>query len=209
MQHVIVNIGRSLGSGGYMIAKNIAGHYGFGFYDKELILIAAKDSGISPECFEKVDERQKKGFMGYIFSSFSDVGTHPISINNPLSEESLFCYQSKIIIKLAAEKSCVFVGRCADYILRDIDCCINIFCYAPLEFRIKNVAERMSISLDEAAKKIKHVDSTRSSYYNYFTNKVWGVAESYHLLVDTSLLGIDKTGEFLFDYIDTVSANFK
>ena len=204
MRHTIINIGRSLGSGGYVIAKNIAEHYSFDFYDKELLNLAAQESGLSKECFENVDEQQRHGFGSFLMSSFSIFGVRNTHLENPLSQESLFVIQSKTIKRLASERSCVFVGRCADYILRDMPECINIFCYAPLDFRIKTVSQRQSITEDEARKLISKVDASRAEYYNYFTNKTWKGAESYHLLIDTSVFGLERSAEYLCQYIDKV-----
>ncbi|MDD4141614.1 MAG: cytidylate kinase-like family protein [Bacteroidales bacterium] len=194
MSNLAINIGRSFGSGGHAIGKHIAATLDIPFYDQELIKLAAKKSGLCPECFEKIDERPSR-FFDNIFYAANSSGVYGMS--GPLSGEKLFSFYADVIKKLSAESSAVFVGRCADYILRDTAQCINIFCYAPLPFRINIVAQRMNISESEAEKLIIKTDKARASYYEQYSDKRWGMAGSYHLLVDTSLFGIEGTAEKL------------
>ena len=121
--------------------------------------------------------------------------------NNQLSDESLFKFQSDAIRKAAAKSSCVFVGRCADYILRDNPRCVNIFITGNIEDRIARLCDRLNISPDEARKKIISGDEGRASYYNYYSAKTWGMADSYHLCINSSALGIEGTTEFVKSFI--------
>ena len=197
---VIINVGRQLGSGGRMVAQLLAKTFDARFYDKELLELAARESGFSEEYFEQNDEC--KGF----FRSLFNIGTLHLPDNgfyqNGFSQESLFKIQSDAIRKAAAEDSCVFVGRCADYVLRDMPECVNIFVTAPIDIRIDRVAERHHCSRDEAQHIIEKGEHERATYYNYYTGKRWGAAESYHLCIDASVLGIEETADYIAQFIN-------
>lgn len=196
----IINIGRQLGSGGHIIGKQLAQDFGISFYDKELLDLAAQESGFNKKFFVRKDER--KGFMKLLVSSFAPLlSSSEGPYNNQLSDESLFKFQSDAIRKAAAKSSCVFVGRCADYILRDNPRCVNIFITGNIEDRIARLCDRLNISPDEARKKIISGDEGRASYYNYYSAKTWGMADSYHLCINSSALGIDGTTEFVKSFI--------
>jgi cytidylate kinase len=191
-QKYIINIGRQLGSGGREIGEILSSQLGISFYDKELIRIASKESGLGREFFEKFDEKDSHSIVGTLFGlpgTFSD----GMYTNNYLNNETLFKIQSDVIRELAEEKSCVFVGRCADYVLKDNPHCLNVFISANMEDRIKRIAENENIPENKAKDLIEKTDKKRSGYYNYYSNKVWGAAESYHLCINSSFLGIDDT----------------
>jgi len=195
---IILNVGRQLGSGGSMIAKKLASDFNCTFYDKELLILAAKESGYSEKVFEKNDEH--KGFLQTLFSN----GTPFVSdtwYGGGMSQEHLFKLQSDAIKKAADEGSCVFVGRCADYILREYDNILNIFITADKEERIKNIMEREGFDHTAAEKFLDKKESERASYYNYYTGKRWGHSESYDLCVNSSILGIDETEEYICKFI--------
>ncbi len=195
-QNYIINIGRQLGSGGREIGETLARQLDFSYYDKELIGIASKESGLSKEFFQKADEQTQfnlfSDFLGW-FSSSSEGGY----LNNYLRNESLFQIQSDVIRQLAEKKSCVFVGRCSDYILRDHQQCLNVFICANLEDRIQRVAEQQRISLEKAKEVSEKIDKRRAEYYNYYTNRIWGMATSYHLCINSSILGIEETASHI------------
>ena len=133
----VVNIGRQLGSGGKEIGEKLAARLGIDFYDKELITLASKESGLCREFFEKADERASQGIIGGLFGMrFPFVGDGALPTQNCLSNDALFKVQSDVIRQLASEKSCLFVGRCADYILREHPRCANIFISASHEARV-------------------------------------------------------------------------
>lgn len=197
---IVVTIGRQFGSGGRVIGKKIAEQLGIAFYDKELIERAANESGIDKSFFQDMDE--KKISQGYysLASNFS-LGMAFFPNESMLSGDSMFLVQSDVIRKIALQESCVLVGRCADYILRNQANKIDIFIYANKEERIKQVMKYNGVSEAEAENLIKKVDKERSSYYNYYTDKKWGVANSYHLCVNSSLYGVDKTAELILPFI--------
>lgn len=196
---IIINVGRQIGSGGHIVAKMLAKDFDCKFYDKELLNLAAKESGFSEKFFEQNDEH--KGFFRSLFHMHLPlVGDHNF-YRSEFSQESLYKFQSDAIRKAAEESSCVFVGRTADYVLRDFKNVINIFITANIEHRVTQVAKRMGIERTAARKFITNGESERASYYNYYTGKTWGHSESYDLCVNTSILGLDETERFIADYI--------
>lgn len=198
----VINIGRQLGSGGKIIGEQLASRLGISFYDKELINLASKESGLCKEVFEKADEAPSHtimgGFFGARFSLFTDSS---IPYANYLSNDVLFKIQSDVIRKLAAEQSCLFVGRCADYILRESPRCVNIFVTASREDRVKHLCNQNPITAEQAEEMIVRSDKRRSEYYNYYTYKVWGAASEYDLCINSSALGIDNTTAFIEAFV--------
>lgn len=196
---IIINVGRQLGSGGRVIAKMLADDFGYGFYDRELLNLAAKESGFREELFEQNDEH--KGFFRSLFHTLSPHVSDTSFYNNNMSQESLFKFQSDAIRKAADGGSCVFVGRCADYVLRENENVFNIFITADLDYRIRQVMERRGCDEAKARKIISNGDNERASYYNYYTGKKWGASESYHLCINSSLLGLESTEKFIAQII--------
>ena len=196
---IIINVGRQLGSGGRVIAKMLADDFGCGFYDRELLNLAAKESGFREELFEQNDEH--KGFFRSLFHTLSPHVSETSFYNNDMSQESLFKFQSDAIRKAADGGSCVFVGRCADYVLRENENVFNIFITADLDYRIRQVMERRGCDEAKARKIISNGDNERASYYNYYTGKKWGASESYHLCINSSLLGLESTEKFIAQII--------
>ena len=188
----VITIGRQLGSGGRIIGEKLAAQLGISFYDKELIQIASQESGLGKEYFEQADEKKSYSIFGGLFGLRGTMADEPFSTYY-LNNETLFKIQSDVIRKLAEKGSCLFVGRCADYVLADNPRCLNIFISADMKDRIKRIAELQKITAEKARDYIEKADKKRAGYYNYFSNKVWGVAESYHLCVNSSVLGIDET----------------
>lgn len=197
---IIINIGRQLGSGGHDIGRMLAQDFGAQYYDREILNIAAKESGFSEEFFEKNDER--KGFLRtFLHLPYTNNTASESFYLNNFSQESLFKFQSDAIRKEAAKSSCVFVGRCADYVLRDFPNTVNIFITAPIQFRISNISKKMGVSPDEARKIIELGEKRRAEYYNYYTGKKWGASQSYDLCIDASILGLEQTELFIAEFV--------
>lgn len=198
-EKIIINIGRQIGSGGRVIAKMLADEFGCKFYDKELLDLAAKESGFSKKFFEQNDEQ--KGF----FKSRFHIHVPLLGENNfyrsSFSDESLYKFQSDAIRKAADESSCVFVGRTADYILRDHKNVVNIFITASMDYRIQQVCKRHGCTRAEARKMITKGESERANYYGYYTGKRWGHSESYDLCINSNRLGLEETERFIADFI--------
>lgn len=188
----IITIGRQLGSGGRQIGEKLATRMGISFYDKELIGIASKESGLGKEFFEQADEKTGHSIFTGILGLNGLMGEGNYS-GNYLSNETLFKIQSDVIRELAGQSSSVFVGRCADYVLKDHPCCLNVFISADMRDRIKRIAEIQQVPEKKAMDIIEKMDKKRAGYYNYYSNKTWGAAASYHLCINTSVLGIEET----------------
>lgn len=201
MEKFVINIGRQLGSGGKTVGEIIARRLGVRLYDKELINLAAEQSGLCPEVFEKADEKESRGvistMIGYLRAPFvgDDGGTA-----NVLSNDALFKIQSDVIREVAARESAVFVGRCADYILRENPRCVNVFITADDADRIERIRRRQGVSAEEARAVMERIDAKRASYYDYYSSRTWGVASTYHLCVSTSVLGDEGTADFILEF---------
>lgn len=198
---IIINIGRQLGSGGRQIGERIARRLHIGFYDRELLALAAEQSGLCPELFERADEKESKGhlatLLGYLRAPFAgDDG----GMTDVLSNDALFKIQSDAIRRAAAAGSCVFVGRCADYILRDVPRCVNVFVTASEADRIARVRARHGWTEAQARQEMARVDARRAAYYDYYSDRTWGAASSYHLCVDSSALGIEGSADFILEF---------
>lgn len=195
MDKIIINVGRQFGSGGRLVAMELGKKLGITVYDNELISKAAEASGFSRELFSKTDEKRNMFQLNSFFS------TQAFGLPaNYLNENELFRIQSSVIQEIAEKESAVIIGRCADYILRDMDCTLDIFISAPEGIRRKTVAERSGVSEEKAAEMIGKADKKRETYYNYFTFGNWGVASNYDLCIDSSILGIEKTADFIIDF---------
>ena len=196
---IIINLGRQIGSGGRIIAKMLADDFNCGFYDRELLTIAAKESGFCEKFFEQNDEQ--KGFFHSLFHLHTPFVGDGSFYDNDFSQEGLFKFQSDTIRKLASEGSCLFVGRCADYVLRDFDNVVNVFVTANLDDRVEEICKRKECDRDAALKIIENGEKERSTYYNYYTGKKWGDSSSYDLCVNTSLLGLEATEAYIKEFI--------
>ena len=197
--HIIINVGRQLGSGGHDIGRMLALNFQAKYYDKEIMNLAAKESGFSEKFFEQNDE--KKGFLKGLFNVQTSHLSGGSLYKTNFSQESLFQFQSDAIRKAAKESSCVFVGRCADYVLRDFDNVVNIFVTASLDYRIEQIMNKQHLDHDAARKFIEQKESSRAAYYNYYTGKKWGAAESYDLCIDSSILGLMETEKLIAQFI--------
>ena len=196
---IIINVGRQIGSGGHIIAERLAEDFGCKCYDRELLNLAAKESGFSEKFFEQNDEQ--KGFFQSLFHTHLPFLSDSNFYHNDFSQEGLYKFQSDAIKKAADEGSCVFVGRTADYVLREYENVVNVFITADMEDRIRAVSGRRGITPEAARKYIESHEDERASYYNYYTGKKWGHSESYDLCVNSSHLGLEETERFIAEFI--------
>lgn len=199
---IFINVGRQIGSGGRIIARMLADDFKCGFYDRELLTLAAKESGFCEKFFEQNDEQ--KGFFHSLFHLHSPFVGDGSFYDNEFSQEGLFKFQSDTIRRLAEAGSCVFVGRCADYVLRDFKNVVNVFITANMDDRISEIRKRKECTEAEALKLIESGEKGRSTYYNYYTGKKWGDSSSYDLCVNTSLLGLEATEAYIKEFIQKV-----
>jgi hypothetical protein len=200
-ENYVINIGRQLGSGGREIGMKVSDHLDISFYDKELIRLASQQSGLKEDYFENIDEKRRFSLFGGLFGLRGNVADETY-LNYYLTNETLFKIQSDVIRSLAQKESCLFVGRCADYVLKEYPRCINLFISADLEDRVKRVCVNQHLTEEKARAQIEKTDKQRSGYYNYFSNKAWGAAESYHLCINSSVLGIDETVSFICQFVE-------
>ncbi|WP_099465421.1 MULTISPECIES: cytidylate kinase-like family protein [Parabacteroides] len=198
---IVLTIGRQFGSGGREIGQKLAKSLGIAYYDKELLSVAAKESGLCEDVFEQADERASSG-LAYAFTMGYSYMSMFTPFNDILSNDALFKLQSDAIRKLAETESCILVGRCADYILRDDTACISFFIHNTMENRIQRILESQQITVEQAKELIVKTDKSRAAYYNYYTNKAWGVASSYNFSIDASVLGIDETVAFMKSFVE-------
>ena len=195
--HTIINIGRSFGSGGGSVAEAIGARLGIPVYDNQRVSQYAEQNGYSKSLFAKGEERPSL----FSFSSFFASGrmSYDDASSGYVNDNLLFKIQSEVIRSIAQKGDAIFIGRCADYILRDMDC-LSVFVTAPEEYRIAHLAQTEGISTEEAEKLMRRKDRTRETYYNYYTFGAWGHAANYHLCVDSSILGVEGTAELIVDF---------
>jgi len=198
-QGIIISIGRQLGSGGHDIGRMLALDFNAKYYDHELLDLAAKESGFSEKFFQQNDE--KKGFFKALFNVQTSHFSGGSMYKTNFSQESLFQFQSEAIRKAAKEGSCVFVGRCADYVLRDFPNTVNVFITASMEYRVEQIMNKQQLDADAARRFIEQRESARATYYNYYTGKKWGSAESYDLCIDSSVLGLMESEKIIAQFI--------
>ena len=200
MKKTIITIARQYGSGGREIGERVAELLGIPNYDKEFVTMAAeKESALDPRALEKVDERATSSLL-YTLAMGSNLFHSPhVSPALPLNDR-LFAIQCSIIRSLAEEdRSCVMIGRCADYVLRDHPDRLSVFVYADLDTRKKRVAERHGIKESEAIDIINKTDRRRASYYNFYTGNKWGKYDNYHVAINSAVLGIEGTARLIAD----------
>ena len=186
----IITIGREYGSGGFEIGKKLAEKLGIAFYDKNLIDEVAKKSGIHIDMLHKGDEKSISSWL------------NPVYQNGTLNDR-IFWAQSDVIRDIAERESCVIIGRCADYILKDLDNVVNVFVQAPFEDRVKRICNKYLIELrDEAVREIRKTDKQRRSYYEFYTDYGWGDRRHKDLVVNSSVLGIDGTVDFIKNFVE-------
>lgn len=200
MKKIIINIGRQFGSGGKAVADKIGEILGIPVYDNELLAKAAQDFGFTEELFRNRDEKKRSLTLSSIFSSSIFGGGSYLT-----DDSALFKMQAQTIRNIAEKGSAVIVGRAADYILRDMGCCLDVFLTSPLSVRAERVAERMGMPVEKAEEFIVKKEKERESFYNCFTFGNWGVASTYDLCVDTSLLGVDGTARFIIEFAKSAS----
>lgn len=197
----VITVGRTFGSGGRALGRMIAEKLGIGFYDKQLLVKAAQKAGYNLDFFERNDERAPRIMGGII--PFS-MGFYPMSWigDSAAGSDGIYKAQCDFIHELAATEPCVIVGRSADYILRDVDNVVNIFVHAPADACAERIVDRMDCKSHEEAKTLAvRTNKLRANFYNFYTDKRWGAAESYDLTFDSSLLPLEEIADIIIDYV--------
>lgn len=193
MNNKIITISREFGSGGRTIGKETAAKLGISCYDYELIEKVAKESGFVKEYIAEKGEYTQHG--GWLANVFSERGFQTGTTN----QDYIWSVQCKIIRELAKKESCVIVGRCADYILRDSADCLKVFIHADMEKRAKRIVEKYGESDLSPEKRLRDKDKRRSAYYHFYTDMGWGDVRNYHIALDSGALGIEKCTDILVD----------
>lgn len=197
----VIAISRAFGSGGKTVGKMLAEQLNISYYDRDLIKLASEDSGINEALFGQADESVKRS----LFKKRTAMQEHdilPPDSGDFVSNDNLFNIQAKIIRKLAEQETCVIVGRCADYVLRNNKNAVKVFVYASPEVCIQNVIDIYALSKKDAQKKIESIDRGRSAYYTYYTGHEWDNARNYDLCLNSSELGFQKCVDIIKNYIE-------
>ena len=201
-KNVVITIGRQFGSGGRYVGRLLAEKLGVPFYDKELLSEAAKNSGICEEIFEEHDEKPTRSLL---FSLVTGMQSHMAAGNfymdMPLNHK-IFLAQFDAIRRIAGEGSCVIVGRCADYVLRENPDAVSIFVKGDMESKIARAVKYYGIEEDKAEERIRKADKQRASYYNYYATATWGDVDNYDLVVDTGVLGVEGAVELIAKFLE-------
>ena len=194
----IITIGREFGSAGREIGRKVAEDLGITLYDKEMLDRAAKESGLCQELFETHDEKPTNSFLYSLVMDTYSLGYSAAGAYTDMPiNHKVFLAQFDAIKKIADEGPCILVGRCADYALEEYDNVLRIFIRADLNARIRRIARIYDVTDARAKDMILKADKKRSSYYNYYSNKKWGAAESYDACINSSMLGIEGTAKFI------------
>lgn len=201
MENVIITIARQYGSGGKTLGKALAKNMGINCYDRELMRLASDESGIAEGMFGEADEKLKKSPLLRITKNVYQGQLIPPDDDDFTSSDNLFNYQAKIIKQLAEAESCVIIGRCADYVLRDMKNVVSVFVHAPEDYCMKLAKERLGYSDKEVEKYIAKTDKYRAEYYKYHTGNTWYDARNYDLCLDSSKLTQDEAIAVIKDYI--------
>ena len=192
---IIITIGRQFGSGGKCVAEVLGRKLGIPVYDQELIMKAAQESGFSAEFFEQSDEKRRFFSLSSIFAT-----AYSSETENYMSDKGLFRIQCETIRNIAAQGPAVIVGRCSDYVLRDMENKLDVFLTSPLEKRAARVAERQGIDFAKAMETVEREDRNREEYYNYYTFGNWGIASNYDLCIDSDKLGDEGTADMIIEF---------
>ncbi|MBQ8591710.1 MAG: cytidylate kinase-like family protein [Lachnospiraceae bacterium] len=200
MENIVITIARQYGSGGKTVGKMVADELGIPFYSRDILKLASEDSGINEALFGEVDEKLKKNTLFRRFKDVYDGDLISPESDDFVSDKNLFNYQAKIIKQLADRESCVIVGRCADYVLRDYPNVMSVFVYADEKFCFDRAMERNSMSPRELEKYIAKIDKYRGDYYKYYTGQDWTDARNYDLCLHSGKLGFEKCKEEILAY---------
>ena len=189
-KHTVITISREYGSGGRYVGRLIADKLGIKFYDKELINELSEKTGLSPEYIEQ--NEQKRNSLDSLNNGFYS------SLNN---SDELFVKESELIKELAEKDSCVIIGRCSDYILKENDNVINIFIYSNLENKIARATKMYGIKQKDAEKEIKNIDKLRSNHYKHYTGRKWGESSNYDLCINSDSFGVEKSADIICELV--------
>ena len=197
----VITFARQFGSGGHEVAKTTAEILGIPFYDKELIAIAAKESGLSEHLFDGLDEKPTNSFLYSLVMGVQSGTSTYCRYGDVMGSDNIFRIQAQVIRQIADKEPCVIVGRCADYILQEYENLVSVFVHANIEQRIERIMKRYDLKEKNAEDYINKTDKRRNSFYNFYTNRVWGSVDNYNLAIDTAQIGIKNAAEIIAEYV--------
>ena len=197
----IITIGRQFGSGGREIGNALAEILGVKCYDRELISLAAKESGVDSAVFENVDEVAVNSLLYSLSLGINPTGT---AMELLPTNDRLYVVQHRIIEKIAEEGGCIFVGRCADHILRNKENLVKVFICADKEYRVQRAIEKKGVKSSKAEQIVHKTDKTRASYYNFYSGKKWGQTENYDLCINRTKLTDEQAARVILGYLDVL-----
>ncbi len=198
MKKKVITVSRQFGSGGRSIGKDIAKKLGYAYYDSELVEKVAQETGFDPSFIADAGEYAPgKSMLSYAFSSAIPHGAG----SSMSASDYLWATQSRIITEIAEKGNCVIVGRCADYILREREDCLNIFIHASKQYRAERIVELYGERDKSAEKRLDEKDGKRRVNYKYFTGREWGETENYHISLDSGVIGHDKCVDIVCDIV--------
>ncbi len=201
MKNYVIALTRTCGSGATSIGKGLSEKLDLSLYDKNLLRLAADDSGINEAMFAQVDEHVKNSILYRVSKRVYNGELIPPESNDFKSSENLFNYQAKILRELVKKESFICIGRAGDYVLKDYPNLIRIFIYAPLMQRITHEAQRLNITEKEAEKRIIRMDQYRKEYYQYHTGNKWESIYNYDLCLNTGSLTYDQSIDYIVEYL--------
>ena len=196
----ILAIGREYGSGGHDVGKLVADKLNIPFYDKEILSLAARESGICETLFENHDERTTPSYLFSMVGGISDISPAGAVSELPLNHR-IFMAQFETITKIAMRGPCVIVGRCADYVLKGQPNLVSVFVYGDLNARIERIMRIEGLPFDQAKERVRKVDKQRQTYYNFFADGNWGHRSNYQLMINTSSITLDNAAELILTYL--------
>lgn len=201
MENTVITIARQYGSGGKTIGAMLAKKLGVNCYSHEILRLASEESGINERLFGQTDERLKISSWFKPLKRPYEGGLISPKSNDFTSDENLFNYQAKIMKDLAENESCVIIGRCADYVLKDYPKVLSVFIHADKEFCLDRAMERHSMTVREMERYIEKTDKERADFYKYYTGREWTDARNYDLCLDSGKLGFEKCVEEIVSYM--------
>ena len=197
----VITLSRQYGSGGREIGEKLAKELEIPFYDNELITRAAKESGFAETSFINAETKATNSLLYSIAMGMSAYGSQEMGYSSLSLDDRIFIAQSEVIRKVALEGPCVIVGRCADYILREMEHVINVFVWADIKYRVHRATTMYDLPVNKAEENILRADKRRANYYYYHANGKWGKAENYHISIRSDYVGIDNAVQVLKQYV--------
>lgn len=202
MENNVIVISRQVGSGGDEIARKLSELINIPVYDKQKIVDLAKESGISENLFDGLEEHPTSSLLYSLVIGLKS-GSDASCIASPFHTDNVFGVQANIIRRLADNGSCIFLGRCADYILREHNNLTNVYIWASDDFRVNRVMNKIGLTHTEAVDYVSRIDKRRRSYYDFYTSKAWGDVENYDLTINSEKIGIDNSAKIIAEYVNS------